>query len=293
MDHLGGLELFAQVAKTGSFVEAARLTGVSPSAVSKGIARLEARLKVRLLNRSTRSVALTAEGHRFYQNSLVILRAIEDAENDLIQIKECPRGKLKVSMAEESMVSSYLADFALAWPDIELELVVSDRMVNVIEEGFDVVVRSGNIGDSRLMSKKLAVFSSKVVASPDYLAKEGVPENPSDLQHHACLHYRFLHSGKLEQWQLKGLEPTSASSLPVTMVCNNIQGRLDFAKRGVGFAWLPDYIVQDALNEGSLVSVLDDYAIRVEPLCLLWPSGPYLPLKTRVFIDYLSTCFSV
>ncbi|WP_213993595.1 LysR family transcriptional regulator [Sodalis sp. dw_96] len=292
MDHLGGLELFVQVAKVGSFVEAARLTGVSPSAVSKGIARLEARLKVRLLNRSTRSVALTAEGARFYQNTLVILRAVEDAENDLVQNKEYPRGKLKVSMAEESMVSSYLADFALAWPDIELELVVSDRMVNVIEEGFDVVVRSGNIVDSRLMAKKLAVFSSKVVGSPDYLAKVGTPENPADLQHHACLHYRFLHSGKLEHWQLTGLEPAAAASLPVTMVCNNIQGRLDFAKRGVGLAWLPDYIVQGAQDEGSLLSVLDDYAIRVEPLWLLWPSGPYLPLKTRVFIDYLSTCFS-
>ncbi|TCL05377.1 MULTISPECIES: LysR family transcriptional regulator [Sodalis] len=292
MDHLGGLELFVQVAKAGSFVEAARLTGVSPSAVSKGIARLEARLKVRLLNRSTRSVALTAEGTRFYQNTLVILRAVEDAEQDLTQIRKYPRGKLKVSMAEESMVSSFMADFALAWPDIELELVVSDRMVNVIEEGFDVVVRSGNIGDSRLMAKKLAVFSSKVVASPDYLAKAGTPENPADLLRHACLHYRFLHSGKIEHWQIRGLEPAAAGTLPVAMVCNNIQGRLDFAKRGVGLAWLPDYIVQGALDEGTLVSVLDEYAIRVEPLWLLWPSGPYLPLKTRVFIDYLSTCFA-
>lgn len=288
MSHLSGLELFVQVARAGSFVEAARLAGVSPSAVSKGIARLEARLNVRLLNRSTRSVALTAEGARFYDSSLVILRAVEEAEHELTQIKEYPQGKLKVSLADESMALRYLTGFALAWPDIELELDFSDRMVNVIEEGFDVVVRSGDIGDSQLMAKKLAVFSSTVVASPDYLARAGIPRHPADLQRHACLHYRFPSSGKIEPWLLQGMETAPACPLPVTMVCNNIHGRLRFAKDGVGLAWLPDYIVRAALDEGVLVSVLDDYAIRAEPLWLLWPSGPYLPLKTRVFIDYLT-----
>ncbi|WP_413727468.1 LysR family transcriptional regulator [Sodalis sp. RH19] len=291
MGSLNGLELFVQVVRAGSFVEAARLCGLSPSAVSKGIARLEARLSVRLLNRSTRSVALTAEGARFYDSSQTILRAVETAENELTQIKEYPRGKLKVSLADESMVLPRLADFALAWPAIELELDFSDRMVNVIAEGFDVVVRSGAIRDSQLMAKKLAVFSSKVVASPAYLARAGIPLHPDDLQRHACLHYRFPHSGKLESWQLLGVDPASANPLPVAMVCNNTQGRLSFARRGAGLAWLPDYIVRPALDEGALVSVLDEYAVRAEPLWLLWPSGPYLPLKTRVFIDYLAGCF--
>ncbi|WP_413734998.1 LysR family transcriptional regulator [Sodalis sp. RH21] len=291
MEHLGGLELFVNVVRSRSFVEAARLSGVSPSAVSKGIARLEARLNVRLLNRSTRSVTLSAEGARFYEHCLTILRTIEEAENELIQGRELPRGKLKVSLPEESMVLSRIADFALAFPDIELELDFTDRMVDVIGEGFDVVVRSGAIGDSRLVAKKLTVFGSRVVASADYLAKTGAPARPMDLLQHARLHYRFPNTGKLEYWQLRELEPAPAYPLPVAMVCNNIQGRLTFAKHGLGLAWLPDYVALPALEDGSLQSVLDDYAVRAEPLWLLWPSGPYLPLKTRAFIDYLSACF--
>ncbi|TKI04489.1 LysR family transcriptional regulator [Martelella alba] len=291
MDHLGGLELFVQVAKAGSFVEAARLAAISPSAVSKGIARLEARLQVRLLNRSTRSIALTEEGIRFYRNSVAILRAVQDAENQLRQIREYPRGKLKISLAEESMAAPFLADFALAWPEIDIELDFSDRMVNVIEESFDVVIRSGHIADSRLAARKLATFGSKVVASPDYLARAGIPQTPQDLERHACLHYRFPHNGKLEPWQLRGIE-SIAGALPATLICNNSQGRLDFALRGVGLAWLPNYVVRCALADGSLVSVLDEYAIRTESLWLLWPSGPYLPLKTRLFIDYLCDRFA-
>ncbi|MFT4464953.1 MAG: LysR substrate-binding domain-containing protein [Sodalis sp. (in: enterobacteria)] len=190
-------------------------------------------------------------------------------------------------MAQESQAFPWMTTFAVRYPEIVLDLDFSDRLVDVIEEGYDVALRSGHVADSRLMARKITTFSSSVVASPAYLNRAGMPETPADLAGHACVHYRFPHSGKLELWQLKTFSPAQFAALPLTMVYNNMHALRDFARKGLGLAWLPDYYVQDDLRRGSLVGLLEGFSERCEPLWTLWPAGPFMPLKSRVFIDFL------
>ncbi|WP_355645924.1 LysR substrate-binding domain-containing protein [Janthinobacterium lividum] len=145
--------------------------------------------------------------------------------------------------------------------------------------------------DSRLAARKLGQFRSCLVASSAYLARHGTPSHPLELQQHACLHYRFRHSGKVEQWQLRQQAEAPAPDLPLSMVCNNVEARLHFARQGLGIAWLPDFYVRSAIDDGSLIEVLRDYAIAAHPAhsCwLLWPSGPHLAPKVRALVDFLA-----
>ena len=291
MDSLGGFTVFVQVADTRSFVAAGRALGVSASAVGKRVARLEARLGVRLFHRSTRSITLTAEGSLFLERSRRVLAEIEAAELELSSRSGTPRGRLRVGLPLVStLVLPGLSAFMAACPEVQLDLDFSDRLVDVIEEGFDAVVRTGEPHDSRLSSRELGVFSQRLVASPGYLAQRGVPAHPSELVTHACLHFRFPNTGKLEAWPLRWAEGETAPELPVSMVCNNIETRLSFALDGRGIACLPDFAVAEALAAGRLRTVLDAHlATHTVTFRVLWPSGRHLSPKLRAFIDFLSS----
>ena len=290
MERLAGLSVFVVVAETRSFAAAGRQLGISASAVGKRVARLEERLGVRLFHRSTRSIALTPEGQQLLERSRRILDEIDDIEAELCSRAGTPSGLLRVSLPlVSSLVLPALADFMHAYPQVQLDLDFSDRLVDVIEEGFDVVVRTGEPRDSRLVSRKLGDFGQRLVASPDYLVRHGTPRQPSDLAGHLCLHSRSPSTGKLEQWPLRwpGAEP--AARLPVSMVCNNIETRLCFARRGRGIACLPDFSIGAALADGSLHSVLDDYIDFSSSYHLLWPSGRHMLPKLRVFVDFMQS----
>lgn len=289
MDSLSGFTVFVQVAETRSFVTAGRVLGVSASAVGKRVARLEERLGVRLFHRSTRSITLTAEGALFLARSRRVLAEIEAAEQELSQSAGAPRGKLRVSLPLiSSLVLPVLADFMRDHPAIELDLDFSDRLVDVIEEGFDAVVRTGELADSRLSSRRLGAFSQVLVASPEYLEQHGMPTSLADLSTHLCLHYRFPTTGKVEVWPLLPLPDGSECRPPVSMVCNNIETRLCFTERGRGIACLPDFSVRDALAAGRLCAVLAEH-VRPHTIGLgvLWPSGRHPSPKLRAFIDFL------
>lgn len=226
MDSLNSFVVFVQVAEVRSFVAAGRLLGVSASAVGKSVARLEEKLGVRLFHRSTRSVSLTAEGSLFLERSRRILAEIEAAEQELSQATTMPHGRLRVSLPlVSSLLLPVLGEFMREYPEIELDLDFSDRLVDVIEEGFDAVVRTGNPTDSRLSARRLGSFRSMLVASPDYLARQGIPQVPADLLNHTCLHYRFPNSGKLEPWALHRATDEPELTLPTSMICNNIETR--------------------------------------------------------------------
>ncbi|GAB3392474.1 LysR family transcriptional regulator [Azotobacter armeniacus] len=288
MDSLSGFTVFVQVAETRSFVAAGRALGISASAVGKRVARLEEKLGVRLFHRSTRSIALTAEGTLFLERSRRILAEIEATELELSRTAGAPRGRLRVSLPlVSSLVLPVLADFMAEYPEIELDLDFTDRLVDVIEEGFDVVVRTGQLSDSRLSARRLGAFRLLVVGSPAYLERHGVPRRPTDLADHACLHYRFSNTGKLEPWPLRRLPGEPEPNLPVSMVCNNIETRVCFALRGRGLACLPDFAIRDALAEGRLRSVLDDYMEGTGNFYLLWPSGRQVSPRLRAFIDFM------
>ncbi|MFC6839345.1 LysR family transcriptional regulator [Xanthomonas theicola] len=253
MDSLNGFVVFVQVAETRRFVAAGRLLGVSASAVGKRVARLEEKLGVRLFHRSTRSVTLTAEGTLFLERSRRILAEIEAAERELSQATAAPRGRLRVSLPLVSaLVLPVLGEFMREYPEIELDLDFTDRMVDVVEEGFDAVVRTGEPADSRLSARRLGTFQMRLVASPDYLARRGIPMAPADLRQHTCLHYRFPNSDKLETWALRRMPGEPELQLPTSMICNNIQTRVCFALQGLGIAYLPDFAIREPLADGRL-----------------------------------------
>src|SRR5438034_3328690 len=224
MDSLGSLNAFVRAAEARSFTVAGRQLGVSSSAVGKAVARMEERLGVRLLHRSTRSITLTAEGARFLDRCRRIFSEIEAAELELSQTHEAPRGTLRVSLPLVGMLMMpTLVAFMRAYPEIMLDLDFSDRVVDVIEEGFDAVVRFAEVGDSRLMSRALGTYRRRLVAAPAYLAAKGVPLTPDDLKAHACLHHRFPTSGKFERWPLRPEPAGVESELPKTAVASTLE----------------------------------------------------------------------
>ena len=288
MDSLSGFVVFVKVAETRSFVAAGKALGVSASAVGKRVARLESKLAVRLFHRSTRSITLTAEGALFLERSRRILAEIEATEAELSQASQAPRGKLRVSLPQvSSMIVPLLSDFIGQYPHIELDLDFSDRMVDIVGEGFDVVLRAGEPSDSRLNARRLGDFRHVLVGSPAYFARHGTPRHPSELARHTGLHYRFLTTGKLQRWPLPRAANGSDYEVPVSMVCNHLETRICFATRGHGIACLPDFTIIQQLAQGELVSVLDEHLDHGGCLYLLWPSGRQMSPKLRVFIDFM------
>lgn len=288
MDSLNGFMVFVQVAETRSFVAVGRQLGVSASAVGKSVARLEERLGVRLFHRSTRSITLTAEGSLFLERSRRILAEIEAAELELSQVTAAPRGRLRISLPlVSSLLLPVLGEFMREYPEIELDLDFTDRLVDVVDEGFDAVVRAGEPTDSRLAARKLGSFRSVLVASPDYLAQRGTPNVPADLLQHSCLHYRFPHSGKLEPWVLRRTVKEPELQLPTSMICNNIETRVRFALQGLGIAYLPEFAVQEPLSDGRLQTVLTRYVEREGVFHVLWPASKHPSPKVRALVDFL------
>ncbi|KJV28886.1 LysR family transcriptional regulator [Luteibacter yeojuensis] len=286
MDSIGSLQTFVRVAELRSFVDAGRALGVSAAAIGKSIARLETSMGVRLFHRSTRSVTLTAEGHLFLARCRRILDEAEAARAELSERVGSPRGRLRVSLPTvNDLVLPVLADFVAAYPDIALDLDFTDRMVDVVEEGFDAVLRVGTPVDSRLAGRYLGSFNRYLIASSDYLRKHGTPRRPGDLMQHHCMHYRYPSTGRLETWPLRD---AADLRLPESLVCNDIQSRVHFATRGHGIAFVPDHSARHALATGAVVTILDDYLDASSSFHLLWPSGRHVLPKLRVFIDFFS-----
>lgn len=286
MDSFGSLQTFVRVAETRSFVDAGRALGVSAAAVGKSIARLETSMGVRLFHRSTRSITLTAEGHLFLARCRRILAEAEAARTELSERVGSPQGRLRVSLPTvNDLVLPVLADFVAAYPDIVLDLDFTDRMVDVVEEGFDAVLRVGEPADSRLAGRYLGSFNRYLIAAPAYLRDHGTPRAPVDLERHKCMHYRYPSTGRLETWPLRG---GAELRLPESLVCNDVHSRVHFASRGQGIAFVPDHSARHALATGAVVTVLDDYLEASSSFHLLWPSGRHVLPKLRVFIDFFS-----
>jgi DNA-binding transcriptional LysR family regulator len=286
MDSLGGMAIFVQVAEARSFAVAGRRLSVSASAVSKGVARLEEKLRVRLFHRSTRSVTLTAEGAQFLDRCRRILAEIEAAEHELSSTIEAPRGRLRISLPLVSgLMMPVLSAFMHRYPEIALDLNFTDHLVDVIGEGFDAVVRIGQPEDSRLLSRRLGSCRLMYVGSPGYFEKTGgIPLRPEDLRGHKRLLHRFSNSGLLEKWPL---EEPGASSSPA-IASNHVETLLDMALRGHGIARLPDFAIAASLAKGELQSVLEEWRGDASIFWALWPAGKHQAPKLRAFVDFLA-----
>lgn len=289
MESLSGIVAFVRTAETLSFVAAGRGLGISASAVGKNVAKLEQTVGVRLFNRSTRRVSLTAEGALFYERCRRILDDLQDAEAMLSHVVQIPRGKLRVGLPTIGyrFLLPILPEFSRRYPEIEIELDFNDRLVDVIEEGFDVVIRSGELPDSRLIARRLGPFRFVLCAAPAYLERNGVPRCPEDLEHHDCIRFRFPTTGKLQEWSLshdgKDVEPR----LRTALTCNNMEALRAAAIAGFGIGYMPDFLVHEAVGSGTLRTLLDAHLVTPGQFWALWPSSRHLSPKVRAFVDYL------
>jgi DNA-binding transcriptional LysR family regulator len=288
------MSVFVRVADARSFTDVATQLGVSPSAVGKTIARLEKHLAVRLFHRSTRSITLTPEGIVYLESCRRIFVEIDIAEQELALTKGAPLGLLRVSLPMVgTLFMPVINRFLAAYPQITLDLDFSDKLVNIIEEGFDVVVRSGESTDSRLTARALGRFSLQLVASPAYLKKSGTPWRPSDLLSHACLHHKYPSVGKLERWPLKSVDDYTDLQLPVAAIASTVEPLIAMAESGLGITCVPDFAVRRQLADGALVRVLTDFTEHTGRFRAVWPSSRYLSPKVRAFVDFMGAHVSL
>lgn len=288
MTQLIETEAFVTVVEVGSFAAAGERLGISSSYASKLVARLEDRLGVRLLHRTTRKLTLTEAGKVYHEVCAEALGLISHAEDDVLALQAAPRGSLRVTLPTQlglRWLSSWVADFCLANPQLILDVVYLDRTVDLIGEGFDVALRGGVLPDSGLVARRVATACRMVVASPAYLARAGAPTTPEQLAEHACLLYS--NNTTPSRWTMSAGEERRTIEVAGPMRANNGDALVRAAVRGVGLAYLPEFHVAEAIARGELVRVLDGWTTHV-PLHALYPSGRHLPLKVRAFVDGLA-----
>ncbi|MFC0269651.1 LysR family transcriptional regulator [Kushneria aurantia] len=288
--NLKGLSAFVRTADLGSFVAAGRVLGLSPSAVGKAVTKLENQLGVRLIQRSTRSLRLTDEGRAFHERCRRILDDLDDAHESLLRTRETPRGRIRVScpVIAYHFLVPVLPEFMARYPEIGLDLDFSDRIVDLIEEGVDVAIRSGQLPDSRLVARALRPFRLLLCASPGYLKRHGTPRCPRELSGHRAIGFRYPNSGKLQQWPLCQPEQDPEPRPDYVMTCNNMEALRGAVTRGLGIGCMPDFLAADPLASGALVAVLLDHLDAPGQFNLIWPSSRHLSPKVRVFVDFLA-----
>lgn len=290
MDKLSGLLAFVKTAELGSFVAAGRALALSASAVGKAVAKLEQELGVRLLQRSTRRMQLTPEGRLFNERCRRILDELDDAQALLSQVKDLPRGSLCISapIVGHHFLMPLIPDFLARYPEVDLDINFTDRSLDLIDEGIDVAIRSGDQPDSGLVFRPIQRFRLLLCASPAYLERQGMPLIVDDLTRHAAIRFRHPGSGKLLAWPLLASASDFEPRTRTVVACNNIEAVLDATLRGVGIACLPDFLVRDALADGRLRSVLEDHIGAHRQFRAMWPSSRHLSPKVRVFVDFLA-----
>jgi len=286
------MNAFVRVAERGSFAAAAADLGLTPSALSKLVTRIEDRLGVRLLTRTTRKLALTAEGELFVARSREILASIEAAEAEVTAASERPRGHLRISVGTavaKQILGPALPLFLDRYPDITVELHVSDRQVDLVAEQIDVAIRSGALGDSTLVARKVGEARRVICASPRYLEKHATPRVPADLLQHNCL---TLPGPAWSQWPFHTHEGINRLAVAGTFTSDNADLLLDMAVAGLGIARLADFMVARALRDGALVRLLvDSHVPESFPIHALTVPGRHRAPRIRAFVDFLAEEF--
>jgi DNA-binding transcriptional LysR family regulator len=286
---LDGIAIFVEVVNSGSFTHAASSTGHSTSFISKEISKLEDRIGVRLLHRTTRTLKLTPEGEIYYKQCQQLIDDAIEAENAVSGKTGRPRGRLRVSCPVAfgiSRLQPYIPDYLSRFPEIELELDLNDRKVDLIADGFDIVIRATHqLEDSSLVSRKIQDSSSLTLASPVYLQKHGIPVSPLDLERHKVINYSNLANPGQWVYRGKGDEPVRVH-VESGMMSNNSEMILAMAIAGLGIIRLPEFILTDELESGKLVTILDDYDRNPIGVYMVYPTRKHMSAKVRSFIDF-------
>lgn len=287
-DRARSLALFASVVEAGSFSAAGRTLGLTPSAVARAVDRIEARLGVRLLLRSTRALTLTAEGQAYLLAARRILADLDDAEQQIAD-QGAPRGRLRINAALSHgrlCVVPLLGDFARAYPHILIDMALTDTLVDIAGGQADVAIRFGPLADSGLTARKLGESGRVIVASPDYLARAGTPQVPEELHAHNCLSFNFRRAEPIWPFRRDGRD--FALSIEGGIVANNGETLGQLAVAGVGITRVGRFSVATDIAEGRLVPLLEDYNPGdVELIHAVFVGGSTTPARVRVFVDFL------
>jgi DNA-binding transcriptional LysR family regulator len=289
---LNGVAVFVGVVNAGSFTAAARALGHSTSYVSKEITRLEKRLSSRLLNRTTRTISLTDAGRAYYERCSQIVMDAENAERSLNQLQEKPNGLLRIN-APASFGTTHLLDvlpqFMQRYPDVKLEVEFNDRLIDVVAEGYDVVIRVGEIKDSNLVARKFTSSRGVVVASPEYLKRRGRPKHAEDLAQHDCIAYSLLPAPTQWEFYKKGVR--SNITINPRATCNSAAIEVALLTQGIGIARLPLFTCEQEVKNGALQIILDDYDSIKYDVFAVYPHRQYLTAKVRAFVDFVVAAF--
>lgn len=292
MDRMTSMTFFVQVVDRGSFISAAKHLGVSPAMVSNHIQRLEAALGVQLLNRTTRKVSLTEAGSAYYERCTQILADIEDAERQASALQTSPGGtiRLNISVALARLVAPIITDYCQLYPEVSFDMIMSDRLVDLLEEKFDLALRTGPLPDSSLITRRLALGRLLLCAAPDYLAKQGTPEVPEDLGRHNALIYAnsFLDAA----WRLEGEDGVHEVAIAGNLRSNSIEGLRAAALAGQGICLLPEISIAEDIERGQLVPLLPKYHAEEVTIQAVYPPSRYLSAKMRTFLDFLASRWS-
>jgi len=294
MDRYTALQVFRHVADLNSFAEAGRRLGLSPAAVSKNIAELEAHAGARLINRTTRRMTLTEEGRIYLEYVVRGLDALSEADQALCPIKTEPSGTLRVSAPMTvtlTRLSAAIPHFLSRYPELTLDLHLDDRRVDLIRDGFDLAIRgSDNLEDSSMIARKLAVMPHVLCAAPSYFERHGRPKSPSDLKSQQCV--RFSLSGHADTWEFSKDGRIERIAVEARYSVTSSLAVRDALREGFGLSLIPYPYVENDLKEGRLQSALEDWSTVETTLYAVYPSRQHLAPKIRVFLDFLVEEFS-
>jgi DNA-binding transcriptional LysR family regulator len=288
MDRMTSISTFVKIAEAGGFSAAARKLGVSPSTVTMQIQELEDRLGVRLLNRTTRKVSLTEIGRAYFERCMHILADMDEADNAVQVMHSKPSGTfhLNVSISIPYFLAPVIAEFTSLYPDVKLSLKMSDRMVDLVEEGIDLAITTMPVPNSNLVMRRVGSFQLLVCGSPDYFARHGVPREPNDLANHNCMKYTFSSWGG--EWHFKS--PDGVRAIPVNgnLEANSVNALRLAASLGQGLILMPDFLVRRDIKSGKLIPVLTEFSCPGMPINAVYPHRKHLSTNVRSFLELVA-----
>lgn len=289
---IGSIELFCKAAELASFSRAAEALGLTPASVSRSIKRLEERLGARLFSRTTRNVRLTSEGELYWQECRQALEQIAEAERAIAGHQKVPTGVLRISAG--TLYANYrllpvLHHFTRAYPQVELDLSLSNRVADIVDEGYDLAIRIGTPQDSRLIAHKLEDATLGIFATPDYLARRGTPQSPDELARHDCLQFILPSSGRAMPWLLRTPAGEDIDVVPRSRfrVFDDALGCISWGQGGGGLFQTYHFIAAPAVARGELVEVLQDHGGRSRRFSVTYPQNRHLSARVRAFVDFM------
>jgi LysR family transcriptional regulator for bpeEF and oprC len=289
------MEVFVRVAQTGAFTRAAASLRIPKASATTLVQALEAALGVKLLNRTTRHVALTPDGAAYFERCVALLAELRETEEALMRTHRSPRGRVRVevsSLLARLVIIPALSDFFERYPEIRLELGCSDRAVDLIDEGIDCAVWSGGLADSSLIARRVGLVHVATCAAPSYLARHGQPIHPRDLANHQCINFFSPLTGKTLDWDFSkdGERIQEPFSGPIAI--NDANGYLAAAQAGLGVAQIPAFVLKESMDRGLLEPVLGGWFSDPVPLQVVYPQRQHLSNKVRVFVDWIAELFA-